>query len=172
MNHSGSTSEPTPRVVPATAALRTVALFEAAKGALVLLAGGGVFALLHHDAQHAADRIVRQFHLNPASHHPRIFSIWPKKPRPLTYGCAAGALVYALVRFVEAYGSGANASGRNGLPLSAAASTCLLKCELFSGITWPRVTLFVVNFAIVAYLAWALARRRRVNGAGANQTAS
>ena len=53
--------------------IRLVALFEAAKGALILLAGFGLLALVHRDLQHVADEVVRRFHLNPARHYPRIF---------------------------------------------------------------------------------------------------
>lgn len=142
--------------------LQTVALFEAAKGALVLLAGFGVFALLHHDAQHAADRLVRQFHLNPANHHPRIFLHLVEEATPAhLWLLAAGASAYALVRFIEAYGLWrerlwakwlAVVSGGIYLPLEV--------WELFEGITWPRVALFAVNLVIVGYLVWNLIHSR------------
>ncbi|MCZ7627424.1 MAG: DUF2127 domain-containing protein [Candidatus Methylomirabilis sp.] len=54
--------------------LRTVALLEAAKGLLVLVAGIGVLSFVHHDAQWVAERLVGHLHLNPASRYPRIFS--------------------------------------------------------------------------------------------------
>jgi len=53
--------------------LRTVAILEGAKGALVLLTGFGLLALIHKDIHLAAERLVRHFNLNPASHYPRIF---------------------------------------------------------------------------------------------------
>ena len=58
---------------PLTDGLRAIAVFEAAKGALVLLAGFGVLGLLHRDLQAIAERLVRFSHLNPASKYPRIF---------------------------------------------------------------------------------------------------
>lgn len=167
MNRPRSISEPTPLPVPATVGLRAVAMFEAAKGALVLLAGGGAFALLHHDAQHVSERLVRQFHLNPASHHPRIFLHLTEQATPAhLWLLAFGALGYALVRFVEAYGLWrarlwaewlAVINGGIYLPIEV--------WELLKGITWPRVLLFTVNLAIVAYLGWTLARHRRAHGA-------
>jgi hypothetical protein len=57
----------------AESGIRTVALFEAAKGALVLAAGFGLLSLLHKDLQQAAESIVRHLHLNPARHLPRVF---------------------------------------------------------------------------------------------------
>jgi hypothetical protein len=55
-----------------TAALKTVAVFEALKGSAVLLAAIGVVSLVHEDAQAVIEDIVRNFHLNPASRYPRI----------------------------------------------------------------------------------------------------
>ena len=55
------------------AGLRIVALFEGAKGVLVLAAGFGLLSLIHHDVQGMAEEVVRHFHLNPASRYPRIF---------------------------------------------------------------------------------------------------
>jgi uncharacterized membrane protein (DUF2068 family) len=88
-----------------SSALRTVALFEAAKGAVVLLAGLGLLSLVHHDMQRLAEEIVGHFHLNPGARYPRIFL---DAAAQVTDGrlllVAAGALAYAIVRFIEAYG--------------------------------------------------------------------
>lgn len=53
--------------------IRAVALFEAAKGALVLAAGLGALSLIHHDVQHMAEQLLSHQHLNPAKPYPRIF---------------------------------------------------------------------------------------------------
>jgi uncharacterized membrane protein (DUF2068 family) len=86
-------------------ALRTIALIEAGKGALVLAVGLGVAAMIHHDVQHLAERLVVHTHLNPAARYPRIFI---EVAANLTDGrlllIAGGAAVYSVVRFVEAYG--------------------------------------------------------------------
>jgi len=55
------------------AGLKAVAMFEALKGLLVLLAGFGLLALVHHDVQAFVERIVVHLHLNPARHYPRVF---------------------------------------------------------------------------------------------------
>jgi len=85
--------------------LRVVSIFEAAKGLLVLLTGFGLLAYIHKDLHFAAERLVRHFHLNPASRYPRIF---PDLADHVTDGqlwaLALSALLYAVVRFVEAYG--------------------------------------------------------------------
>ncbi len=56
-----------------TSGIRTVAVFEALKGVLVLLAGFGLLSLVHRDLEEVAEHLVRISHLNPAYHYPRIF---------------------------------------------------------------------------------------------------
>jgi len=85
--------------------LRAVAVLEAVKGLVVLLAGSGLLLLVHRDVQAIAERIISHLHLNPASPYPRIFlrvaiGTTPGGLRLL----ALGALVYSVVRFVEAAG--------------------------------------------------------------------
>jgi uncharacterized membrane protein (DUF2068 family) len=143
--------------------LRTVAVFEAAKGALVLLAGFGLFDLFHRDAQHAAEQLVRQFHLNPASHYPRIFlHLAGQATPPRLLMLAAGALAYAAARLVEAYGLW---RGRTWAKWFALVNTGIyLPLEVWDlgkGLTWPRVLLFTVNLGIVACVARTLQNHER-----------
>ena len=85
--------------------LRSIATFEAIKGALVLAVGFGVWRLRHRDIDDVVDRIVSFFHLNPEGHLSNIFS---KAAEHLTEKTlllvALGALVYSIIRFAEAYG--------------------------------------------------------------------
>ena len=154
--------------------LRTIALFEAAKGTLVLLAGFGTFALFHHDAQHVAERLVHQFHLNPASRYPRIFlHLAEDATPPHVYALAAAALAYAAVRFVEGYGLWRKRQWAEWFAIISGGIYLPIEIwELAKGITWPRVTLFAVNLAIVAYLARTLCRSRRPAPAAANRSHS
>ena len=152
--------------------LRAVALFEAAKGALVLLAGCGVFALIHHHVQHTADELVRHFHLNPASRYPRIFlHLAGEATPPRLWLLAFGALCYALVRFVEAYGLWRERRWAEWLAIVSGGIYLPIEIwEPSKGITWPRLLLFSVNIAIVAYLGRALARHRQAHDEDANRT--
>lgn len=85
--------------------IRVVAMFEAAKGLLVLAVGVGALAFLHRDYRQLAVRLIDHFHLDPARHYPHIFldaaagltdtRLW------ILAGLAAG---YALLRFIEAWG--------------------------------------------------------------------
>jgi len=85
--------------------LRAVALFEAAKGLVVLVAGSGLLFFVHRDLQSVADQIVRHFHLNPASRESRIlFRAFANATPSRLRWLAAGALAYAGVRLAEAWG--------------------------------------------------------------------
>jgi uncharacterized membrane protein (DUF2068 family) len=85
--------------------LRTVAVFEAAKGLLVLTVGFGLFSLLHHDIQALAEQLVTHFHLDPAGHYPHIFIELAAQVNDGRLWMLSGfALLYTIVRLVEAYG--------------------------------------------------------------------
>jgi uncharacterized membrane protein (DUF2068 family) len=85
--------------------LRCVALMEATKALVVLVAGFGLLSLIHHDLHAVAERVIARLHLNPAKHTARIFldalaNVNDSRLRLL----AVLALSYAVVRLVEAYG--------------------------------------------------------------------
>jgi uncharacterized membrane protein (DUF2068 family) len=87
------------------AGLRVVAIFEAAKGLVVVLAGAGCLAMIHRNAQAVAEEVVRHLHFNPAKHVPRIFlEAAAAMTDARLWVLALTALLYALVRFAEGYG--------------------------------------------------------------------
>src|SRR5580765_6976102 len=85
--------------------LRVVALFEGAKGLLVLAAGFGLLSLVHRDVHELAARLIERMHLNPASRYPRIFIDAADRLTDARLWMLAGmALTYAICRGAEAYG--------------------------------------------------------------------
>jgi uncharacterized membrane protein (DUF2068 family) len=85
--------------------LKAAALFEALKGLLVILAGLGLLAFVHRDAQTVAERLVLHLHLNPARHYPRIFiEAAGRLTDARIWLFATGAFAYSALRFAEAYG--------------------------------------------------------------------
>ena len=86
--------------------LRWVAAFEAAKGLLVLAAASAAFEFVHMmGAQKIAEQLVRHFHLNPASRYPKIFLEAASHLDNIhLLALGLGALVYSVIRLVEAYG--------------------------------------------------------------------
>lgn len=86
------------------AGVRSVAIFEGAKGLIVLVAGLGLLSLIHRDVQAVAESVVRHLHLNPAHHYPEIFIHAASRMDGRMGFLAAGAFAYATFRLVEAYG--------------------------------------------------------------------
>ena len=85
--------------------IRTVAVFEALKGIIVLIAGIILIRLVHDDLQAAAERFIRHMHLNPLRFFPHLFLEGVSKINPSRLRAfAAFAFFYSCVRFIEAYG--------------------------------------------------------------------
>lgn len=143
--------------------LRVVALFEAAKGALVLLAGCGLLAFIHKDLHEAAVQLVRALHINPASHYPTVFidAADHVTDRQL-WVMAFSALMYSIVRFVEAYGLWKEQQWAEWFGLLSGGMYIPIEVfEVSRHPNWPKVTILVVNLVIVAYLADVLATARK-----------
>jgi len=144
-------------------ALRMVSLFEGAKGLLVLFAGFGLLEYIHKDLHLAAEQLVMHFHLNPARHYPRIFI---DAANHLTDGqlwaMAFSALLYSAVRFVEAIGLWFQRQWAEWFGLLTGGIYIPVELfEIMHGITWPKVTVLIVNAGIVGYLADTLYRSRQ-----------
>jgi len=144
--------------------VRSVAIFEAAKGAVVLLAGFGVLSLLHRDIRVAAAALVGRLHLNPTHRfeHSFIEAVSGVSDTGLWLIASLGFL-YALFRFLEAYGLW---HGRRWGELLAAASGMIYVpfevIELAKKATWVRAGSLAVNIVVVAYLLVVLVRSRAV----------
>lgn len=134
--------------------LRAVALFEAAKGTLVILAGFGLFRLLHRGADVAADLLTRRLHLNPAKTHARIFlELLSDLSSRTLWILAALAVTYSCLRFVEAYGLWHNRAWAKWLAaLSGAIYVPFELYELYRHVNGVKVASLVLNVAVVAYM--------------------
>jgi uncharacterized membrane protein (DUF2068 family) len=140
----------------ASKTLRTVALLEAFKGALVLLAGFGVLSLAHHDAQRVAEQLVTHSHLNPASRYPRIFlDLAGQITEPRIPLIAVGAGLYVLVRFIEAYGLWHYKTWAQWV--SAASGAIYVPFELLElceHVTWLGLAALVLNLLVVIFMLY------------------
>jgi uncharacterized membrane protein (DUF2068 family) len=136
------------------ASVRVIAAWEAVKGVLVLLAAGAATTFLRPDQERPIEEIVGHFHLNPAGHTTHIFEkALQQLADTRVVLLAVGALLYALLRFVEAYGLWAGK--RWGWVLGIASAALYLPLEIrgmLERFTWTGVVLFVVNLAIVLVL--------------------
>jgi uncharacterized membrane protein (DUF2068 family) len=133
-----------------------IAVFEAAKGLLVLLAGLGLLSLLHRDVEVLAEELVER---TPLIHHLRLSGVLLRAAENVTdfklWALASVALAYSAVRFVEAYGLWhqrewgqwfALLSGILYLPWEILA--------IFHHPTASRYGLLFFNGALISYLAW------------------
>jgi uncharacterized membrane protein (DUF2068 family) len=138
------------------AGVRAVAVFEAAKGLLVLVAGFGLLSLVHRDAQHAVETVVRHLHLNPARHYPRVFiQAAGRVSSTRLWMLAGGAFAYSLVRFVEAYGLWHLRSWAEWFAILSGG--LYLPVEVYELVRHPtpvKTAILLGNLAIVAYLLY------------------
>ena len=135
--------------------LRVVALFEGAKGALVLVAGFGLLSLIHQDVQRIAEEIVRHFHINPASRYPRIFiQAFAALTSQRLWLLASMALLYSALRLIEAYGLWWSRRWAQYFALIFGGVYLPVEIyELFLRITFSKALVVAVNIAVVGYLA-------------------
>ncbi len=144
-------------------AFRAIAFFEAAKGAVVLLAGAGLLSLVHQDLHGLAVKLIEHLHLNPASAYPRIFVDWAANLSDDRLKLlSAGALLYALLRLVEAYGLILKKSWAEFIAASSGSVYVPFEIhELVIKPTWHGAMLLTLNLLIVAIMLQALLQRRR-----------
>ncbi|MEO7599788.1 MAG: DUF2127 domain-containing protein [Opitutus sp.] len=144
---------------PLLTGVRAIAIFEAAKGALVLLAGLGLLSLIHRDVEALAERLVRQSHLNPASHYPQIFVEAASRVTDAHLWMLAGAaFLYAVVRGVEAYGLWLERRWAEWFALIAGGFFIPVEIyELIHHASRIKLLVLATNLGIVAYM-WYLLR--------------
>jgi uncharacterized membrane protein (DUF2068 family) len=146
--------------------LRAVAVYEAAKGILVLAVGLGLLELIHRDLQQLAEHIVKHLHLNPSAHYPRVFlAVASKLDDARLWALAGGAVAYSGLRLVEARGLW---KGRRWAEwLGALSGGIYIPVEIYEAarkVTATRLVLLIFNLAMVAYLVWDLSQQRRLRG--------
>lgn len=136
--------------------IRAIAVYEALKGIVVLIAGIGVLTLIHKNIQDFAEDVVFGLHLDPTSHYPQMFieAVGKIDSNKIIY-IFLFSVVYTIVRFTEAYGLWflrawaewfAIISGSIYLPLEI--------YEIFKKPDILRVSIFLINLAIVLYLIY------------------
>lgn len=154
-NRSAAVANKTQR---AARGVRLVALMEAAKGAVVLVAGLGVLEVMHVGAAQFVDDLVGHMHLNLANGTPRVFADFANNisDRQLQL-LAAAAFAYVAVRAAEAWGLWNRrrwaawfsvASGLVYLPFELV--------ELAHGASALKLALLAANLAVVVYMAGVL----------------
>ena len=137
-----------------TLALRTVATFEAAKGILVLLLGLGLLRLIHKNLDEFAEQLIRFLHASPGGRLSNLFVTAAGRASDKSLWALAGAaLIYAIVRFAEAYGLWNDREWAEWFALLSGAM--YLPWEMYSLMRHPhpiKWAILLANVAIVLYM--------------------
>ena len=140
--------------------LKTIALFEAGKGLLVLLTALAVFRYIHSDWQLMAEHIVAHFHMDPARRYPKILlALSHNITEPRLLALAFGALFYVALRWAEAYGLW---FGKNWATMLGIISAGLyLPFELIELVYRPSLlsALVLTSNLVIIYVLWRNQRR-------------
>jgi len=141
----------------------TVAILEAAKGVLVLLAGCGLLGLLHKDAHAVAAEVVARLHLNPAQRYPKVFiNLSENITNGRLWFIAGMAVVYAAFRLVEAWGLWKERGWAEWLALGSGAIYLPIEVyEIHVKVSVLRVLALVVNLLVVGIMALVLRQRMK-----------
>jgi len=134
--------------------LRAVASFELAKGLVVLLAGCSVLFLVHKDAGDVADTFLRMLHISPDHHFAQAFLTWADNLTDSKLWAVAGvAAVYAILRFVEAYGLWKARAWAEWIALISGAMYLPYEIyKLVQHVTPLHVGVLIVNLAVVLFM--------------------
>jgi len=136
------------------AGLKVAAILEASKGLLVLVSGFGLLTYIHRDLHHAAVELVRHFHINPASHYPHVFlDLSARINDSGLWAMAAAAAIYAVIRIAEAVGLWLDRRWAEWFGILSGSIYIPIEIfELTRSVTWPKVTVTLVNAVVIFYL--------------------
>jgi uncharacterized membrane protein (DUF2068 family) len=134
--------------------IRVVAVFEAAKGILILLLGFGAFTLIHKNVDDIAERLVELLRVNPEGKLSNLFLDLANRATDTTlWVLAIGALVDAAVRLIEAFGLWREREWAQWFSLLSTA--LYLPGELYSLLrhpSWLKWGVLVTNALIVLFM--------------------
>ncbi|WP_394209499.1 DUF2127 domain-containing protein [Enterovibrio calviensis] len=148
-------------------ALRAIALLEASKGALAIIVGLSLHELGGREIQSLFEELVQHLHLNPASEYPSVIHHAIAKINDKNIAIIAlGSLLYASVRFVEAFGLWRGYAWTEWFALASGA--IYLPFEIYGVVTQDRLLdwlALVINLIVIGYMALLIQRRRKEKSA-------
>ena len=143
--------------------IRTIAVFEAVKGALVLVAGFGLLGLLHKDTHRIACEFISRVHLSSTQKYSKIFIDLAGNITDSKLWLFAGlALIYSAFRFVEGYGLWKERIW--GEWLAVLSGTIYLPIEIYEvcvKVSFVSVFALVANIVVVGVVAYVLIQKRQ-----------
>lgn len=143
--------------------LRTIALFESAKGALAFAAALGILSLRHTDLHAVTDAFLLRHGIDPETHYKRLFIESVAKAAHLHAGLIAGvAIAYAFIRFGEGYGLWQGKHWAEWFAVISAGLYLPLEfTHLWRRPTWLNACVIVLNVLIMLYLGKLLVQQRK-----------
>jgi len=134
--------------------VRVIAVFEAVKGCIGLLAGFGILSLMHRDIADFAEDLVGFLHLNSEGRlaHRIVETITKLNPSNIKFFFGL-SLLYATIRFVEAYGLWRLRAWAEWFAIIS--GTLYIPIEIYELIekpTFTRAGILIFNIVIVLYL--------------------
>jgi len=143
--------------------IRTIAVFEAVKGALALVAGLGLLGLLHKDAHRLAYEFILKVHLSSAQKYSKLFIDLAGNITDGKLWLFAGlALIYSAFRFVEGYGLWKERVW--GEWLAVGSGTIYFPIEIYEvcvKVSFVSVFALVANIVVVGVVAYVLIQKRQ-----------
>lgn len=131
-----------------------IAVFEAVKGTLGLVAGFGILSLIHRNIAAFADDLIETMHLNSESHlaHRIVETVTKLNPSNIKIFFLI-SLLYAAIRFIEAYGLWRLRAWAEWFAIISGSLYVPIEVyEIFQKPTIFRVAVLLVNISIVVYL--------------------
>jgi uncharacterized membrane protein (DUF2068 family) len=147
--------------------IQMIAMFEALKGILALLAGIGLLSLLHQDIHQIALNIIGHYSLNEHSHLTSAFLHWTEIiQNENRFQLALFGVAYIGLRFLEAYGLWNERSWAEWLAaLSGGIYLPLEIIHLVKHLDLSGFFVLICNALIVGYLLWQLVKHKQTNKA-------
>jgi uncharacterized membrane protein (DUF2068 family) len=142
------------KIHPSKTGVHVIAIFEAVKGVLGLVAGFGILSLIHRDIAAFADDLIEVLHLNSEGHlaHRIVETVTRLNPSNIKVFFIL-ALVYSAVRFVEAYGLWRLRAWAEWFAIISGSLYVPIEIyEIFQKPTVIRVGILLVNIGVVVYL--------------------
>jgi uncharacterized membrane protein (DUF2068 family) len=138
--------------------LRAVATLEVAKGLIVLAAGMSILLIVHRDTGDVADWCLRVLHISPDHHFAQVFLNWADTLTEEKLLAVAGvAAVYAILRFIEAYGLWNAKAWAEWIALVSGGLYLPFEVyKLFHHVSLFHAGVLIVNVAVVVYMAFLL----------------
>ena len=142
------------KIHPSKTGVHAIAIFEAVKGVLGIIAGFGILSLMRRDIPAFADDLVEILHLNNEGHlaHRIVETVTKLNPSNIKVFFAL-SLVYAAVRFIEAYGLWRLRAWAEWFAIISGSIYVPIEIyEIFQKPTIFRVLILIANIGIVLYL--------------------